>query len=49
MNYYEFYSDNRLDNNEFKEMLPIYDEGEKDKIEPFFKKELFTNKVESLY
>lgn len=49
MNYYEFYSDHRLDNNEFKEMLPIYDEGEKDKIEPFFKKELFTNKVESLY
>lgn len=49
MNYYEFYSENRLDNNEFKEMLPIYDEGEKDKIEPFFKKELFTNKVESLY
>ena len=49
MNYYEFYSDNILDNNEFKEMLPIYDEGEKDKIEPFFKKELFTNKVESLY
>lgn len=50
MNYYEFYSDHRLDNNEFKEMLPIYDmEGEKDKIEPFFKKELFTNKVGSLY
>lgn len=50
MNYYEFYSENRLDNNEFKEMLPIYDmEGEKDKIEPFFKKELFTNKVGSLY
>ena len=50
MNYYEFYSKNRLDNNEFKEMLPIYDmEGEKDKIEPFFKKELFTNKVGSLY
>ena len=50
MNYYEFYSENRLDNNEFKEMLPIYNmEGEKDKIEPFFKKELFTNKVESLY
>lgn len=49
MNYYEFYSDNRLDNNEFKEMLPIYSEDEKDKIEPFFKKELFTNKVESLY
>lgn len=49
MNYYEFYSENRLDNNEFKEMLPIYNEGEKDKIEPFFKKELFTNKVENLY
>lgn len=49
MNYYEFYSEKRLDNNEFKEMLPIYNEGEKDKIEPFFKKELFTNKVESLY
>ncbi len=50
MNYYEFYSENRLDNNEFKEMIPIYDmEGEKDKIEPFFKKELFTNKVGSLY
>ena len=49
MNYYEFYSEKRLDNNEFKEMLPIYNEGEKDKIEPFFKKELFTNKVGSLY
>lgn len=50
MNYYEFYSDKRLDNNEFKEMLPVYDmEGEKDKVEPFFKKELFTNKVGSLY
>lgn len=50
MNYYEFYSDHRLDNNEFKEMLPVYDmDGEKDKVEPFFKKELFTNKVGSLY
>ncbi len=50
MNYYEFYSENRLDNNEFKEMLPLYNmDGEKDKVEPFFKKELFTNKVKSLY
>ncbi len=31
-------------------MLPLYNmDGEKDKVEPFFKKELFTNKVESLY
>lgn len=50
MNYYEFYSDHRLDNNEFKEMLPVYDmDGEKDKVEPFFKWELFTNRYENLY
>lgn len=50
MNYYEFYSEKRLDNNEFEEMLPLYNmDGEKDKVEPFFKKELFTNKVKSLY
>ena len=50
MNYYEFYSDKRLNNDEFKEMLPVYDmDGEKDKVEPFFKWELFTNRYENLY
>lgn len=50
MNYYEFYSDKRLNNDEFKEMIPIYYmEGEKDKVEPFFKEELFTKKVDIIY
>ena len=50
INYYEFYSDRRLNNDEFKEMIPIYYmEGEKDKVEPFFKEELFTKKVDIIY
>lgn len=44
MNYYEFYSDNRLTNDQFKEMLNnYYNLEEKKQVSPFFKNELFDN------
>ena len=52
MNYYEFYSEDRLTNDDFKEMLSNFympaDEKKGKEVYPFFEKELYSE-IKSYY